>query len=75
MPIAIKMVKINGELRVPPKCMKILLGLAEHRDECLDCTIAYTNKKPFEDYCIVGQNFLRELSLQPEVERVTKTSE
>lgn len=66
--IKIKLVKINGEDRVPPKCMQLLTDFAKHRDACRTCFRAFYDQKP-EHYCPDGLAIARELAAQPEVER------
>lgn len=66
--IKIRAVEINGEKRMPPECMRILLDFAGHRDICDQCIHAYENRLPAEAYCATGYRLLEELSKQPEVE-------
>lgn len=67
--IKIKLVKIDGEDRVPPKCMELLTRFAAHRDRCRACFRAFYDKTP-ERYCPDGMAIAKELSEQPEVERL-----
>lgn len=68
MGLRIKMVEIDGEKRVPPECMRILLEFAGHRDVCDACGKAFKNASM--DYCTTGMEILRELAKQPEVEGI-----
>lgn len=65
MGIKIRMVKINGQDRVPPECMRILIAFAKHRDSCQRCYRAYHAANA--DYCPTGTDILNELAAQPEV--------
>ena len=67
--IKIRLVKINGEDRVPPKCMELLTRFANHRDGCKQCFRAFHAKDP-NAYCVTGVDIFRELAAQPEVKEL-----
>jgi hypothetical protein len=69
--IKIKLVTMNGEERVPPKCMELLKQFAQHRDSCRECFRAFHAKNPY-GYCPTGTGILKELAAQPEVEPLPK---
>lgn len=66
MGIKIKTIKIDGEDRIPPKCMELLLKYGDHKKKCLTCEIA--EKMGNFTECREGQQILDELVQQPEVE-------
>ena len=71
--IKIRLVKIDGEDRVPPKCMELLTRFAKHRDGCKQCFRAFYERNP-HGYCPVGVEIGRELAAQPEVEQLEDPS-
>lgn len=71
--LKIKTVKINGEDRISPECMRLLTAFADHRDKCPRCYAAFHRANG--DYCPVGADILRELSARPEVEPYTKPTD
>jgi hypothetical protein len=66
--IKIRMVEIDGEKRVPPECMRLLMAIADHRESCPECKSAFLTKQLTT--CDTGLVLLRELSAQPEVSKL-----
>jgi hypothetical protein len=64
----------DGEMRVPPEVMDILICFAGHRDFCPQCKAAYDTQRP-NGYCSIGFEILRRLAEQPEVTRYNTTDE
>ncbi len=66
--IKIRLVEIDGEKRVPPKCMELLMQFGQHRERCRQCFRSF-HAGDGNGYCPTGMDILKELSAQPEVER------
>lgn len=64
--LKIALVEIDGEKRVPPIVMDLLLRIAEHRDICDDCGKAWKTGDG-RLICATGAEMHRELMEQPEV--------
>lgn len=64
--IKIKLVEIDGEMRVPPEVMDLLMRFAGHRDFCDQCKAAFESGTAA--YCHIGMEIMRTLADQPEVE-------
>jgi len=62
--IKIRLIKIDGEDRVPPACMRLLREIAAHRDGGKQCYRAFYEKTAA--YCPTGLDLARELAAQPE---------
>lgn len=68
MALKIKTTKINGEDRIDPDVMDLLLRFGSHRELCDECgELCRTGKGR---YCATGNSLLRELMESPTVEFV-----
>jgi hypothetical protein len=70
MGIKIRIVKddATGEDCIPPKVMELLLGYAEHKKICSECTEAEIKHFGISAFCPIGRAFFEDLAKQPEVE-------
>jgi hypothetical protein len=68
MALKIKIEVVNGEARVNPDTMKLLLGFGGHRKVCESCDAVCKTGSGF--YCVTGQNLLLEILERPDVEWV-----
>ena len=68
MALKVKHTVIDGQARVDPETMKLLLNFAQHRNLCDDCNEAC--KAGTGKYCITGALIFQDLLKQPDVEYV-----
>jgi recombinational DNA repair protein RecR len=64
----IKPVVIDGQERVHPETMDLLVRMGEHRKLCSTCNNAMEDKTG--NYCKTGVEFIRQLELRPDVDFV-----
>lgn len=66
MALKCKLVEIDGEQRVPPEVMDLLLRMGDHRKFCDQCEKAMSSGTG--SYCHIGKEIVLKLAEQPEVE-------
>lgn len=71
--IKIRMVNVDGQMRIPPECMRLLKDFGEHTAICDECGEAFKSQRM--TYCATGLGLLRELGEQPEVKPNANSSD
>jgi hypothetical protein len=66
MGLKVKTTEINGEQRIDPDTMDLLMRLAGHRDLCSECESSM--KTGSGKYCTTGRELIMELATRPDCE-------
>ncbi|HUB68017.1 MAG TPA: hypothetical protein VL981_11085 [Candidatus Methylacidiphilales bacterium] len=64
--LKIRMEEIDGEKRVNPETMKLLLEFGGHRDVCDECGAVWRDHRG--NYCETGRSLLEQVLARPDVE-------